>query len=62
MCLASACFGCKAELCGQGGLAVGLGVRRRLKQTLENETAFVAGVILLGFLPVALLVAALFVR
>ena len=37
-------------------------MRRRLKQTLENETAFVAGVILLGFLPVALLVAALFVR
>jgi hypothetical protein len=35
---------------------------RRLTQTFENETAFTVGVISLGLLPVAILLAVLFFR
>ena len=35
---------------------------RRLKKTFENETAFAVGVICLGLIPVAVVLAALFVR
>jgi hypothetical protein len=43
-------------------LAGGLDVHRRLRQTFENETVFAAAVICLGLLPVAILVAVLFIR
>jgi hypothetical protein len=37
-------------------------LRRRVEQILENERAFKIGVICLGLLPVALLLAALFLN
>jgi hypothetical protein len=37
-------------------------MRRRLAQTLENETAFTIGVICLGLFPVAIVLTALFVE
>jgi hypothetical protein len=37
-------------------------MRRRLRQIFENEAAFTIGVICLGFLPVAMMLAALFIK
>jgi hypothetical protein len=37
-------------------------MRQRLRQIFENETAFTVGVICLGFLPIAMMLAALFFK
>jgi len=37
-------------------------LRRRLAQVLENETVFIVGVICLGLLPVAMMLAVLFLK
>jgi hypothetical protein len=37
-------------------------MRRRLRQIFENEAAFTVGAICLGFLPVAMMLAALFIK
>jgi hypothetical protein len=37
-------------------------MRRRLRQIFENETAFAVGAICLGLLPVAMMLAALFIK
>jgi hypothetical protein len=39
-----------------------MSIRRRLRQTLEGERTFAAGVICLGLLSVVIVVAALFVK
>jgi hypothetical protein len=37
-------------------------MRRRLRQIFESEAAFTVGVICLGLLPVAMMLAALFIK
>jgi hypothetical protein len=37
-------------------------MRRRLRQIFENKTAFTVGVICLGLLPIAMMLAALFIK
>ena len=39
-----------------------MALRRRLAQTLKSETTFKVGVICVGFLPIALVLAVLFLR
>jgi hypothetical protein len=39
-----------------------IAMRRRLRETFENEAVFTVGVICLGLLPVAMTIAVLFVK